>query len=338
MVDRDQFRGKRGPFLPHLVLLGLAVLFTFGTCLPADDDFFEKSVRPLLINRCYACHAGEKAGGGLSLETRAGWQRGGESGPAIVAGHPEESLLIEAIRYQSLEMPPPDAGGKLSDDEISILTRWVELGAPDPRDGTERLGGMSREAAAAWWAFQPLPEVTASPTPDEIDALLDREIVARQLTRAQPADKRTLLRRVTYDLTGLPPTADEMAAFLADDSPEAFAHVVDRLLAMPQYGEHWGRHWLDVVRYADTAGENTDRPLPHAWRYRNWVIDSLNADLSYDQFVRLQLCGDLITGGQSAEEHAAGIVATGYLAIARRFGHDIDKDMHLTCEDVIDNL
>ncbi|MFM7158991.1 MAG: DUF1549 and DUF1553 domain-containing protein, partial [Planctomycetaceae bacterium] len=174
--------------------------------------------------------------------------------------------------------------------------------------------------------------------PAEIDRLIEREWPARQLNPAPLADRRTLLRRAYYTLIGLPPTPAEMASFLADTSPDAFARVVDRLLESPQYGVQWGRHWLDVVRYADTAGENTDRPLPHAWRYRNWVCDAFQRDLPFDQFVRLQLAGDLLTAGQPGPAAAEGIVATGYLAVARRFGHDIDKDMFLTHEDVIDNL
>ena len=158
------------------------------------------------------------------------------------------------------------------------------------------------------------------------------------LTPLGPADRRTLIRRATFDLTGLPPTPEEVEAFLADRSPDAFAKVVDRLLASPRYGERWGRHWLDVVRYADSAGENSDHPLPHAWRYRNWVIDAFNRDQPYDEFIREQIAGDLLAKQGPPEKAADRIVATGYLAIARRFGHEIDKDIHLTLEDAIDTL
>jgi mono/diheme cytochrome c family protein len=306
-----------------------------------DRDFFEKQVRPLLVKRCFECHGGTKAAGGLSLATAKGWAKGGENGPAIVPGKPEESRLINAINYRELEMPPADNGGKLPAEEIAILTKWVAMGAPDPRDGSDVLGGMTREEAQNWWAFQPIPE---TPTADigtdakRIDELVLREVQRQGLTIAPAADRRTLLRRLTYDLTGLPPTSTEMDVFVADRSPGAWSLAIDRLLNSPQYGAQWGRHWLDVVRYADTAGENTDRPLPHAWRYRNWVIDSFNRDLPFDQFVRMQLAGDLLTREQHGAERAEGIIATGYLAIARRFGHDIDKDMYLTYEDVIDNL
>jgi hypothetical protein len=205
------------------------------------------------------------------------------------------------------------------------------------------LGGMSRQDAVNWWAFQPLPELSGTERElatdaRRIDDLLQREMVARSLTLAPPADRRTLLRRLSYGLTGLPPTAEDVEAFVADRSSDACSQVVERLLNSPQYGVHWGRHWLDVVRYADTAGENTDRPLPHAWRYRNWVFKSFQMDLPFDQFVRMQLAGDQLTHELTGAERSDGIVATGYLAIARRFGHDIDKDMYLTYEDVIDNL
>lgn len=304
-------------------------------------DFFEKEVRPLLVKRCFECHGGTKASGGLSLATANGWKKGGESGPAIIPGKPAESPLIDAIHYRTMQMPPADKGGKLPDSEIAILTQWVEMGAPDPRDGTDQLGGMSREEARNWWAFQPLPPTSeASPAADAkyIDELIQREIERHGLKATPSADRRTLIRRVTYDLTGLPPTPAEVDAFVADESPDALKNLIDRLLDSPQYGVQWGRHWLDVVRYADTAGENTDRPLPHAWRYRNWVIDAFQRDMPFDQFVRLQLAGDLLVRDANPQEHAAGIIATGYLAIARRFGHDIDKDMYLTHEDVIDNL
>lgn len=306
-----------------------------------EREFFEKQVRPLLVKRCFECHGGTKAGGGLSLQTAKGWRKGGESGPAIVPGKPDESPLVAAINYKSLEMPPADKGGKLSADEIAILTKWVALGAPDPRDGSETLGGMTREEAQKWWAFQPLPTVPPADLEADarwIDELLQRELEQHRLVAAPRADPRTLIRRLSYDLTGLPPTAEQVDAFVADSSAAAWARAIDQRLDSPQYGVHWGRHWLDVVRYADTAGENTDRPLPHAWRYRNWVFESFQRDLPFDQFVRQQIAGDLLSKNQTGPARAEGIVATGYLAIARRFGHDIDKDMYLTHEDLIDNL
>lgn len=339
---------RRGSALRLALLAGL--LLSAGTChavaaesasvelTPQQVEFFEKQVRPLLVKRCYKCHAGTKARGGLSLETAKGWRTGGESGPVIVPGRPDESPLIDAINYRSLKMPPADSDGKLSPDEIAVLTKWVQMGAPDPRNGGDSIGGMSREKAESWWAFQPLVAVNGPTDPRHIDRLLRAELKRNDLSVSKPADRRTLIRRATYGLIGLPPTADEVDAFLTDQSPDAFSKVVDRLLASPQYGVHWGRHWLDVVRYADTAGENSDRPLPHAWRYRNWVIESFNRDTPFDESVRLQLAGDILAADEDPKTRAEGIIATGYLAVARRYGHDIDKDMYLTHEDVIDNL
>jgi len=320
-----------------------AFLFAFLAVVPlsdavADDAFFESKVRPLLISRCYECHSGTKTMGGLSLDTRDGWQKGGDTGPAIVPGKPGESLLIDAINYGSLEMPPAEKGAKLSAEEIAVLTQWVATGAYDPRAQEARLGGMSLDEAKSWWSFQPLPSADPSPSTANIDTFIQHALTANALAPAPIADKRTLIRRATFDLTGLPPTPQEVDAFLADDSVDAFANVVERLLASPQYGVHWGRHWLDVVRYADTAGENTDRPLSHAWRYRNWVFDAFNRDMRYDDFVRWQIAGDIVCRTADESQRSEGIMATGYLAIARRFGHDIDKDMYLTIEDVIDNL
>jgi hypothetical protein len=340
------------PFVRSLGAFTLLSSFIALTISQADEptadtissekrEFFEKEVRPLLVKRCFECHGGSEAKGGLSLASAGGWKQGGDSGPAIVPGKPEESFLIEAINYESWEMPPADRGGQLPDDEIAILTKWVEMGAPDPRTGREVLGGMTLDEAQDWWAFQPLPNLPPADSAADvqhIDELLQREIESHGLEFASAADRRTLLRRLTYDLTGLPPTHDEVDAFVADPSPDALSKAIDRLLDSPQYGVHWGRHWLDVVRYADTAGENADFPLPHAWRYRNWVIEALQRDMPFDQFVRLQLAGDLLAEDSSPEKRAEGIVATGYLALARRFGHDSDKDMHLTYEDVIDNL
>jgi len=316
---------------------------TVAEDLSAEDlAFFEKEVRPLLVKRCFECHGGSEAEGGLSLASAEGWKHGGDSGPAIVPGKPDESYLIEAINYESWEMPPAERGGKLPEKEIAILTKWVEMGAPDPRTGSEVLGGMTLDEAKNWWAFQPLPELSPAESPNEdierIDALLNREIENRGLEIAPAADRRTLLRRLTYDLTGLPPTHQQVEAFVADQAPDALSKVIERLLDSPQYGVQWGRRWLDVIRYADTAGDNSDFPLPHAWRYRNWVMDAFQQDMPFDQFVRMQLAGDLLTRDINPEEQAEGIIATGYLAIARRFGFDSDKDMFLTYEDTIDNV
>jgi len=345
-------------YSPTRLLLMIAYC-TAGNLAGAADptEHFEAKVRPLLVRSCQKCHGPEKQRGGLRLDTKAGWQAGGESGPVIVPGKPDESLLIKALRHPDpkLRMPPNE---KLADHEIAALVEWVKDGATDPRVGAAQLGGMTLDAAKKWWSFQPVkrpavPTIPNSAFRNPIDSFLVAKLSDKGLSLSPPADKRTLLRRVTYDLTGLPPTPDELDAFVKDDSGEALAKVVDRLLASPQYGERWGRHWLDLVRYADTAGENSDHPLPHAWRYRNWVIDAFNRDHPYDQFLRDQIAGDLLwkdppkvaTPGwemlapfRTPPPAFDSRVATGYLAIARRFGHDTDKDMHLTFEDTIDTV
>jgi hypothetical protein len=304
-----------------------------------DYAFFESKVRPVLVEHCYECHSGEKTRGGLALDTQQGWQKGGDSGPAIVPGKPDESLMIAAVRHHDgLVMPPEDKGGRLPEGVISDLVQWVKSGAPDPRVAAAKIAGMRADEAKAWWAFQPLPEFDAAKS---IDDFINAKLAESKIIAAPQADPQALIRRITYDLIGLPPTAEEVDLFVAaliQDSDSAIHNLIERLLESPQYGVQWGRHWLDVVRYADTAGENTDRPLMHAWRYRNWVFDAFNRDLPYDDFVRHQIAGDILYDKADAQQRADGIVATGYLAIARRFGHDIDKDMYLTYEDVIDTF
>ncbi|QEH35519.1 Planctomycete cytochrome C [Aquisphaera giovannonii] len=327
----------------------LALAYVIVVAAPAlgSDEEFERSVRPLLVERCQKCHGAGKSSGGLRLDSREAILKGGDTGPAAVEGKPDESLIVQAIEQRDeLRMPPK---GKLEAREIAVLRRWIEKGAawPSPGGATEHTKAKETVAATAgrdWWSFQPLRDATPPAVKDEawprdeIDRFLLAKLESRGLKPAPEADRRTWIRRATYDLTGLPPSAEEVDAFARDDAPDAFARLVDRLLASPAYGERWGRHWLDLVRYADTAGENSDHPTPHSWRYRNWVIDAFNRDVPYDEFVRLQVAGDLVAAGGPPEKHAEGIVATGFLAIARRFGHDIDKDVHLTHEDVIDTM
>lgn len=316
----------------------LLVLLAVTSSAANADEFFEKKVRPLLVEKCYKCHAGAKTAGGLSLETKQGWVTGGESGPAIIPGDADSSLLIDAINYRGLEMPPKDKGGKLTSEQIAILTTWVNKGAMDPRVAGAHIGGMTKADASKWWAYQPVASTPPTENSDFIDKMIGQALKRQGLRPQKQAGRRELIRRATYDLTGLPPTYQQVVEFEQDQSPDAFLKVVNRLLESPQYGERWGRHWLDIVRYADTAGENSDRPLPHAWRYRNWVIDSLNKDIPFNAFVQQQLAGDLAPLGDSIEARNNGIIATGYLAVARRYGHDINKDIHLMHEDVIDNL
>lgn len=307
-----------------------------------QEDFFEKQVRPLLNAKCLKCHSKDsaKAGGGLLLDSREGWQTGGDSGTAIIPGDLQSSLLLQAVRYADdvSGMPPEEAGGKLTAAEIAVLEQWVQTGANDPRSNATQLGGMQLSEAKDWWSFQPLATPGDRLSAARIDELLQQRRQEHGLSSSAVADRATLIRRACFDLTGLPPQPEQMQRYLAAADGTWLSELTEELLKSQNYGVHWGRHWLDVVRYADTAGENTDRPLPHAWRYRNWVMQSLQDDLPFDQFVRMQLAGDLLHAEDSEQQRRDGIIATGYLAVARRFGHDIDKDIHLTFEDVIDNM
>jgi len=311
--------------------------------------FFEQRIRPVLSDHCYECHSAQskKIKGGLMLDSRAGMQKGGDTGAAVTPGDPEASLLVQAVRHADpdLAMPPKK---KLPDSAISDLETWVRMGAPDPRNDDTLATMQAKSAidwakARDWWSLRP---VTAAPPPPvqgtgwpvgDIDRFILARIEQAGLKPGAEASKAALIRRATFDLTGLPPTPEEVAAFLADGTAAAFATVVDRLLASPRYGERWGRHWLDVVRYADTAGDNSDFPIPQLHRYRDWVIAAFNRDLPYDQFVSDQLAGDLLGG--EGEERLQRLIATGYLANARRFGSRVDDyPQHLTIEDTIDNL
>jgi hypothetical protein len=311
-------------------------LIIWPSFVAAADDLFDRQIHPILAGKCFRCHGGERVSGELRVDSREGLVKGGDSGPAIVPGKAEASLLIRAVRRaDDVSAMPPDK--PLRADEIESLAAWIEAGASWP-------DRVARFDVKKHWAFEPLrhaapPDVKAQNWPQNS---IDRFILAAQESAgvgpAPEAARRTLLRRASYDLTGLPPMPGEVEAFEVDDSPDAWEKTVERLLSSPRYGERWGRHWLDVVRYADTAGENSDHPLPHAWRYRNWVIQAFNEDKPYDEFVREQIAGDLLAADGPPEQYAGRIVATGYLAIARRFGHDIDQDMHLTYEDTIDTF
>jgi hypothetical protein len=319
---------------------------------PEGIAFFEKNIRPLLVANCYACHSSklDKPMGGLLLDSRAGMLGGGKSGVAvIVPGKPEESLLLGAVRGNKpdLKMPP---GKKLTSYEIEQLAQWIQMGAPDPR--TEAAPAtvapaIDWEKARQHWSFRPVqdpkpPKISTPEWSSPIDAFVKAKLDAQGLIPQPRASKVALIRRATYDLTGLPPTPDDIDAFLKDTSPKAFEKVVDRLLASQQYGERWGRHWLDVVRYSDTSGDNSDFPVPSMFRYRNWVIAAFNKDQPYDQFLRDQIAGDIVAARdglaeKNKEAWQEKIIATGYLANSRRFGSRI-QEFHLTIDDTIDNL
>jgi hypothetical protein len=300
----------------------------------AGIQYFEEKVRPLLIAHCYECHSvdAKELRGGLLLDTKAGWQQGGDNGPAIVPGKPKASLLVRAISYtdEELQMPPK---GKLAQAEIDILTKWIDGGAPDPREGqatrqTQRTIDIA--AGRKYWAFQPLAKVEPpsvalssvahsfrerSPNHAERDdyTAIDRftyaKLSERGLTTTPPADRRVLLRRAYLTLIGLPPTYDEVQDFEDDTSPDAWEKVIDRLLASPHYGERWGRHWLDLARFGESHGFEHDYDRPHAYHYRDFVIKALNQDLPYDTFVRWQLAGDEIE-----PDNPLALMATGFLA------------------------
>ena len=304
-----------------------ALLFAPLALLAAGDDdlFFESKVRPVLIKRCYDCHSTEKkTKGGLALDTRAGWQHGGDNGPAIIPGDLTKSLVIKAVRYldKDFAMPPKS---RLPADEVAILEEWVKRGAPDPRtDDTAKAAKPKRsidlEAGRKFWAFQPVANPTAPAVKDSfwpkdpVDRFLLAKIEAKGLKPAGDADRHTWIRRVSLDLTGLPATAEEVIAFANDNSDAAYAKVVDRLLASPAYGERWARHWLDLTGYADMIGTSNEVFAEHAWRYRDYLIQAFNHDKPFDLFIKEQLAGDLMPAS-SPEQRASQLVATGFLMV-----------------------
>ena len=290
--------------------------------LTADESaFFEKKIRPVLVEKCYSCHTAETpkgAKGGLVLDTKAGMRKGGEAGPAVIAGNPKKSPILKAMKGDELnQMPPKD---KLSADVIADFEKWIAMGAPDPRTG--KAGATSKPIDIAkgkeHWAFQPVKSPAIPTGKDQpIDAFVLKTLADKTLTPAAPADKPTLLRRIYFDLVGLPPTPDQLDAFLKDTSAKALEHVIDELLASPQFGERWGRHWLDVARYAESSGKETNIVYPFAWRYRDYVINAFNKDKPYDQFLQEQLAGDLLPSKNDTEK-AEHLIATGYLALGAK--------------------
>jgi hypothetical protein len=295
------------------------------------ERFFEQSVRPLLAENCYSCHSDKKQKGGLRLDSLEAILKGGESGPAVVPGKPDESLLVEAINYEGPEMPPT---GKLAPEKVAVLTRWVSMGAPWPamdRAAPHAIATAAKalprpalaDQALALWSFQPLrrPTVPDRPKSDAsaindwslnpIDRFIARKLHEHQLNPSPEADRATLIRRVTFDLTGLPPSPDEIDAFLGDEDPGAYERLVDRLLASPRYGQRWARHWLDLVRYAESDGYRQDAHRPAAWRYRDYVVRSFNSDKPYNRFVTEQLAGDEVDPDDPELRIAAGYLRLG---------------------------
>jgi hypothetical protein len=310
---------------------------------PKAAAFFEKEVRPLLAENCYGCHGDDKQKGGLRLDSLEALLRGGDSGPALVPGKPGESLLIEAVHHDGLAMPPK---GRLAEEKVRTLERWVELGAPWPNAGHATTPGAPvirrsslTDEDRAYWFFQPLAESG----PPEIDDggwsrnPIDRFILARLraagLTPSAEADPRTLIRRLTFDLTGLPPTPEEVEAFVHSKSPIAYEELVNRLLASPRFGERQARRWLDLVRYAESDGYRQDAYRPHAWPYRDYAIRSFNSDKPYDQFLREQIAGDEIDPSDPELRVAAGYYRLGTYEFNQR---DVPGQWRAILDDVTD--
>ncbi len=365
MVNDKITQSSRG-----LMLVVMALAWPVGaaeTAHPSSEgvEFFEKNVRPILVETCYKCHSAkaEKLKGGLYVDTKAGMLKGGKTGPAVVPGDVEKSLLIKAVRYtdEDLQMPPKE---QLSKAQVATLEAWVKMGAPDPRgDGpavaSTGMVTLSLADAKDFWSFKrpvesSVPAVKGNWAKTPIDAFIQTAMEKKGIEPAPMADKRTLIRRATFDLTGLPPTAEEVAAFEADTSANAFEKVLDRLLASPAYGERWARHWLDVARYADTKGYvfQEERRYPFAYTYRDWVVKALNADLHYDQFlieqiaadrvkaekgsgVRVQGSGKMGAGAATSLDATANLAAMGFLTLGRRFLNNqadiIDDRLDVVC-------
>jgi mono/diheme cytochrome c family protein len=308
------------------VLVWDVQVFAAAPVTPAQTEFFENKVRPVLSQNCYRCHSAESAKlkGGLLLDTRDGALKGGDNGPAIVPGDLEKSLLIKAVRSTDPELQMPPKGEKLSDQQVADLVAWVKMGAPDPRAGKPAIAAK-KTGGKDHWSFQPVtkPSVPSVQAADRvanpIDAFVIAKLEEKGMKLSLPADKRTLIRRAYFDLIGLPPTPEEVQAFLDDSSPNAFERVVDHLLAMAQYGERWGRHWLDVARYSDTKGEVKrlrDTPLyPFAWTYRDYVIKAFNDDKPYDRFILEQIAADKLP----LAKNDPTLAAMGFLTLGERF-------------------
>lgn len=324
--------------LVAVLALGSTAVRAAGPSGSAESDFFESKVRPLLIAHCYECHseeAGESAGQ-LRLDTAEATRRGGTRGPALVPGDAQASLLLRAVTYEDadLEMPPD---GRLPDEAIAVIRAWIESGAPDPRSDASPspMAAADELDPSAHWSFQPAlaapgPDQPAPSSRDVIDAVVAERLRAQQLSPAAYADRPTLARRLYFDLTGLPAPPEAVERFAADARPDAYQRMVDRLLASPEFGERFGRYWMDVARYADTVGyalAGRERRLTGSERYRDWTINAFNADLPYDQMILYQLAADRLD-----PENAAGhLDALGFLTVGRQFLSEAD-----TVDDRID--
>jgi cytochrome c553 len=306
----------------NLTFLLVAVL---GFAADPRIEFFETKVRPILVNNCYACHSADtKPAGGLRVDDRNGLLRGGESGPAVVPGDPQKSMLIDRVRHANPRRRMPKEGAVLTADQIADLSTWIAAGAAWPAEqisvATSRPAAAYERLRARHWSLQPVanpnpPSVTKNAWPtSDLDRFVLAKLEEKNLAPVAAASPRTLIRRLTYDLIGLPPTPAEIDAFLADKSPKAYERLVDRLLSSPRFGERWGRHWLDVARYGESSGPSRNIPYPHAWRYRDYVIDSVNRDVPFNRFLQEQIAGDQVPAVNNAERDRLQI-ATGFLAL-----------------------
>jgi hypothetical protein len=296
---------------------------------PQGVEFFEKKIRPVLAEHCYKCHStqSKEVKGGLLLDTRDGIRKGGETGHGVIPGNVDDSLVIQALRHESFEMPPKE---KLPDALVADFVTWVKMGAPDPRDGVATM--IRREInfneARTFWSFQPVqkhspPQVKAASWPrGDIDRFVLARMEQAGLKPVADVDRRALIRRIYFDLIGLPPSPEAIDAFVNDKSPQAVEHLIDGLLDSPQFGERWGRHWLDVARYAESNGRERNYVYPYAWRYRDYVIASFNADKPYDRFISEQIAGDLLPY-ESDEQ----LIATGFLAIGPKLLNERDREV-----------
>jgi hypothetical protein len=323
--------------------LGIAavLLVVPAPALAADDEgirFFEQKIRPVLVDQCYRCHSvkardAKKLKGKLLLDSAAGIAAGGESGPTIVKGKSGASLLLKSLKHDGLEMPP---SGKLSDAVIADFAKWIDMGAPDPRVGeapAKSTRDINVEEGRKWWAFRPLQPVSPSAGNKPVDGFVRQAQQTKGIKPNHPASKEKLIRRAYFDLIGLPPTEEQVTAFVNDNSSNAFEKVVDGLLASPAYGERWARHWLDAARFAESGGYEFDGFRPGAYHYRDWVIRALNNDIPYDQFVRMQLAGDLLLPDQ-----IDGVAATGFLVAGPYPGQITAKTVERIRYDQIDDM
>jgi mono/diheme cytochrome c family protein len=318
--------------IPFRLVLGVLLFSPVGARAqsPATVEFFEKKIRPLFDTHCLECHGAKgKVRGGLKMTSREELLKGGDTGPSLVPGSPEKSFLMEGVHYKSdaLKMPPK---GKLAASEIADLEKWIKEGAvwPSvPKKGAITSTQTFSDEQRKFWSFQPLidspiPTINGKPPRHAIDGFLRQKLTEKGLQPAKPADRRTLIRRLTYDLTGLPPTPSEVAAFLGDTSPNAVEKLVDRLLESPHFGEAWGRHWLDIARYADSNGLDENTAFGNAWRYRDYVVRSFNNDKPYDEFLREQIAGDLLPDAGSNPDRLTG---TGFLVLGPKLLAEPDK-------------